>query len=864
MANKHIITKTYSSIRGWSTDSKYVRPANVLDIGVNVMRIPDGTHSPRRGYQGITADIGGLGIFTYDSKNRGTEVLCINRDGNLYRLMEGSLTITYDKPFPGTAADFIAYEIVVNQSLTSDSDTGDFDPYSVLWLPDVVGDSITINVYDKNGAVILTQDFGTGFNTAFPYLVSDLVTALSALSDVTVTTTGNTLKPAAFIPYVERTNIANGNSSTVTWRYWEPVNHTVTATFGGLASMVGSDQFQIASFAAYEEDIYINTRFDFPQKYDGQTVYRAGMPEGQRVIAALSSSGSITGTDLDYAITYEQIDNTGRLVEGVLSISSNAVSPSSQQVALSIPTLVAGSGWNTNCAIVFGNQASVNTIIVNFGHTLKVGDAAFFIDSSDTEQTRTITAITANSITIDGLPVTVTNNQVISNNLKINIYRRQGTTDQYRLIDTIPNNSFFTPISYVDNLPVGDEGRNYIQDARPHNPPPITAYVIPFQNILVMSGDPFNDDFVWFSEADNPEYVATAFNFFLVPSNDDDVTGLGVAGSSVMVFKERSIYGVNGDIINNQFTVAPVAAGTNIGCISHHSIIPVGTLLYFLHTNGVYSCNETAIFPTDVLGAPIPLSLPIDQFFRQVPLAKDQQFKLKRSVAINYTIDNQYLLFLPAEDDPAYSSGVKYANRNSQVLCYDYQGKNWYQWTNFNAAGGFAVLNDNLLFQERRQPSSGDFLSNTYQQNRRYRDIDYVDHVCPIRVTLRFSWEDLNQPRVRKKFIRAVLLFDEVSELFQDPSFRINFRTFLDWITANPHTKTTIQTQIEGHSFSISPFSYVGFAAYKDTFVTIPLRQGTVTKALQLSLQMKQINANFRLQGFQLEIAPDFNLTVVR
>lgn len=859
MARTHLITKTYSTIRGWSTDSKYVRDANVLEVGVNCIRLPDGTYSPRRGYQGVSADIGGLGLFTYDSKNRGTEVLCINRDGNLYRLVEGSLTMSYST---GNPVDYISYEIGVNESLNSDTQIDDWNPYDVIWLSDVVTDSITINVYNNAGVLILTKNFGIGFKEAFPYLVSDLVADLAGIPNLSVTTTGNINKPAAFIPYVERTNIANGTSSVITWRYWEPVNHTVTATFAGLAAEVSNPNFQIASFAAYQEDIYINTRYDFPQKYDGQTVYRAGMPEGQLVTAILTASGSLTDTDLQYAITYEQLDNTGRLVEGVLSEPSNAVSPVSQNVSLSIPTLVAGSGWNTNGAIVFGNQINVNTIITQFGITLKVGDTAFFIDSSNQEQTREVTAVTANSFSFSGTPVSVNNNQAVSNNLKINIYRRAGTTGRFQLVKTIPNNSFATPIVYVDSLVT--PGRNYIQDARPHNPPPKSAYVVAHQNILVMSGDPDNDDFVWFSEADNPEYVSTAFNSFLVPANDDDVTGLGVAGSSVVVFKERSIYTVNGDIINNQFTVSSIAPGTNIGCISHHSIVPIGTLLYFLHTNGVYSCNETSIFPTDPFGTPIPLSLPIDQFFRHVPLAIDQRFQMNRAVAVNYNQDNQYLLFLPAEDDPRYTSGVKYANRYSQVLCYDYQGKNWFQWLNWNAAGGFAMLNDNLLFQERRQPASGNFLSNTYQQNRRYRDIDYVDHVLPIRVTIRFSWEDLDQPRVRKKFIRAILLFDQVDELFQNPRFELKFRTFLDWLTKNPHTKANITTVNNGSPFNLTPFNWTPFAAYKDTFITVPLRQGTVSKAMQLSLQMKKINSTFNLQGFQLEISPDFNKTVVR
>lgn len=868
MVNNHVITRDFGvakndfgALRGWSTASKYSRPANVMERAVNVYRAPDGTFSPRRGYQAISSNVGGLGTSTYHCKECGTQELSINKDGNLYRKDDSFLTISFNGI---SSADFISYEIKVDETSLSDIIPGDFDPYSVIPFSGLVTDSMVMNVFNAAGALIFTKQFGKGFGVAFPYLVSDLITDLSALSGVTISFTGDDSVPAAFIFIQERTVIANGKSSVLNWDNWIPINHTVTSTFYGLASQIGSDDYENATFAAYDDDVYISTKFDFPQKYDGQTVYRAGMPQGQLVTATVAGAGSITASDLIYAITYEQLDNTGRLVEGDISPESNAVSPSSQNVSLSIPTLIAGSGWNTNCAIVFSNQINVNTIQVNLGHTIKVGDTAFFYDASDVAQTREVTAITANTITIVGAAVTVINNQVISNNLKINIYRKTGAAGVFRLIKTIPNNSFVTPITFLDTVASGSEGRDYIIPIRPNNPPPKTAYTVPFGNILIFSGDPDNTDIVWFSEADNPEYVSTAFNSFLVPSNDDDVAGLGIAGSTLIVFKDRSIYTVSGDIINNQFTVEPVCSGHNIGCSAHHSIQQVGNLLYFLFNNGIYTMNETSIFPTDKFGAPVPISLPIDQFFRQPPLNVNQRFRYKRAVAVNYTIDSLYLLFLPAEDDPTYSSGVKYANDNSQVLAYDYQGKNWYQWTNWNAAGGFAVIDDVLFFQERRIPASGDFENNTYRQHRAFRETDFADHVTPIRTTIRLSWEFLKQPRTRKKFIRAILLFDQVSDLLQNPSFLLMFRTYLDWKNIVPHTIADVTTVRNANPFNIMPFNWTSFSGYDDPFLVVPLRQGTVAKALQIGLQMKKINSSFKLQGFQIEIAPDFRNTAVR
>ena len=61
MANNHIITRQIGNLRGFSTDSIFVRPSNVADTAVNIQRAPDGTIQIRRGYQCQIAAIGGLG-----------------------------------------------------------------------------------------------------------------------------------------------------------------------------------------------------------------------------------------------------------------------------------------------------------------------------------------------------------------------------------------------------------------------------------------------------------------------------------------------------------------------------------------------------------------------------------------------------------------------------------------------------------------------------------------------------------------------------------------------------------------------------------------------------------------------------------
>ena len=825
------------------------------------------------------------------------------------------------------------------------------------------------------------QPLGKGYGIASPFTVAQLGTMLSSVPDVFVTATGDISIPAAFIEVTDLTLIPQNSAAILEFYYWESCNRTMAITFPGLLASLDTEDYRNATFAAFQNDIYIADAFDPVQKYDGQTVYRAGMPIGDKTVLTNMGAGNVDVGDHNYYISYEQIDATGRLVEGILSIPApiNIPGPASE-IQVAVTNLLQGSGWNTDCAIISAPYGPGNTIPVTAPHTMRPGDTAYFIDTAGVPQTRNVVSVTATSIDIDGAPVTVTNvtawQKVISNNLKINIYRTKATGTEPFFVIAIPNNSYAATTDYLDNVADSTLGLQYLFPIDPHYPPPQVAVVFAFKNIMIYAADPLNDDYVWFSDANMPEYVNQAFtensepNRFVLDSSSDAVVGVGVAGSTLVVFKNFSIYAVSGDITTGQFTSIAVCQGSNIGCVAHATILSVGGMLYFLHTNGLYCMSESNIFPTDQLGNPIPLTIPIDKFFRfEDSQQVNQQFQLKRAVAVNYRKDNQYILFLPCENQSTLSLILpKAANDYSRNLCYDYQGKNWFEWTNINAAGGFIVDGDDLIWQERRLATTGDIVevvANTAKQHRKYLLIDQADHVTPIRVTWISSWEDLTQPRVRKKFVRAALLFDNISAQFLTEyivspilvefnidfvagnnivvsidtipqatvAFNINqvttmaalatqirananvqsviilgtrqlyitfkfgkinvidsvittggntqpiatisgnnsqnvpqmfFFTCKDWNSGIIDTEALVTTEVEGNPWGISEWDWTTWSGYEDTFLTVPLKNGTVAKSLQVGLQLNQLNTSFNLQGFQLEIAPDFRRTIVR
>lgn len=545
-------------------------------------------------------------------------------------------------------------------------------------------------------------------------------------------------------------------------------------------------------------------------------------------------------------------------------------------------------------AISSANTTNQTTFPVSPGHNLLVGDQIEFLNPQNIPVYRTLTGVTANDITflhaasigIGQLissptmsatqitiqakkqnPIVTGAGEALSNNLRINVYRTTADGTELRLVAKIPNNSFAANQTFHDVLPDGELGVRYIIPLRTPGSPPMAKYIISFENLLIYAGGSRNSqdtdfslDGFYFSEGDDPENVPAATNSALVPSNDDVVSGVGISGSTLVIFKDRSIYAISGELLTSQYQRVSVAPGSNIGCAANASIVSIGGLLYFLHTNGIYTMSESQLFPTDPLGRPIPISQPIDALFREKPYDVSRRFVFKRAVAMNYTQDNEYWLFLPCEN---VTGTIRNANTNSRVLCFDYENKNWFEWSQINAAGGFIQVNNTGYWQERRLSGFVGNTSNTYRQHNARRLVDYADHTTTIPVFWSSSWEDLGYPEVRKKFIRCMLLIDRIDSLYQLNQPALKFASYLN---RYPNLKDTIAdvTTVNNSTKWGSAWSWTKWSGLVDSFIRIPLRQGTQAKSMQISLELNQLNTSFKMSGFQLEISPEYDKTIVR
>ncbi len=590
--------------------------------------------------------------------------------------------------------------------------------------------------------------------------------------------------------------------------------------------------------------------------------------------------------DIDMTVVPNQIEIAGASVDtgNNPALSANVESPVYGHIGIASTTQL-----NTT-TINLLSLAGVNNNLIN-------GELVSFTDANGNFVQRTIVTRASGSIVIDE-PISVLAGTLIwsqnidtdqitlkntklspivknfgdpySNNLRINIYRSRGSTDgslvELALIDSIPNDSFADNITYLDNLKDAELGIAFNQ-GDPNNPPPKCKYIFTFQNMIIYAGGSRNPnetewspDTFYFSKGTGPEYVPAATNFAPVPANDDNISGVNQSGSCLIIGKDRSIYAISGDLLTSQFQVTAVAPGSNIGVASHATMKPVGNLLYFMHTSGVYSMAESQMFPTDKNGDPIAVTKDIDVLFRSRPFDKYRQFVFKRAIALTYTPDGEYWLFLPCENQ---NGTLRNANENSILLCYDYKNQDWFKWNGINAAGGFAILDQNAFWQERRFSGFVGNTANLYRQHRNFRLIDYADHTRTIPVYWASGWEDLNYPQVRKKFIRAMLYIDRIDSLYQLNEPFLFFGTYLDRFPNNKDTSSAVTT-INNSSQWGKPWSWTEWSGVDDPFIRVNLKSGTTSKSMQISLEMNKLNTSFKFNGFQLEVAPEYEKTFVR
>jgi len=713
--------------------------------------------------------------------------------------------------------------------------------------------NVTLTLTD-NGSTVLTQNLGIG-NEASPVTLTALKTAIDAVSNFTATVeTGTGSVPAALLDYVNAEVVDIGVPFQIGFGYWSAINSPITTPMPKLIERISRPDFENPTTVSMNGVLYIMNGYDSLLKYDGQTLYKAGLNQGGQPtgsIDTLTSVGATFDGVFNYRVTYEQTDAVGNIIQGRISNDSLDLDNSAGPYAIdvTVTNILASEGFNTNGGISTSTQTSTNVatgqeqIGLDDGaggdHTLQVGDKAYFFDTqSSTYGAYEVLAVTGSTATLKATAtVGLTNNAPVSNNLKVKLWRAEVVAGvdplltDYKLVVALPNDSFNSSQDYKDEAVPASLGEEYVQLNKTEGNAPNCRYGVQWRNQLVMAGNPSAPSRLYYSEfsdSTSPENFP-AVNFKETPEGGGGkITGMGVLDRNLFIFNENRVLVAEGNLAQDSLRIDTLA--DHIGCVAHHTIQVIDNSMYFLSSKGVARISRAgAGYRVEMV------SLPLNPLFR---ISANNTFRasLLRAVAVAWTSENKYVIHLPAETS---EGGFVYPNASSRVLVYDIERNAWLQWSNINPHGGIVEWDDgnsgDVLWFHSREAAGAHHL---HRFNLTKSEIDYVDHgstISAVEMEYWPQWDFLGAPKDRKSYTElSIDSFRKESDLAYVPSGDITVGVYHNF-----------NADVEMYNFTVSLQS-------DDTSLTEALSRD-VTRSIGLKLSNNTINKQTLISGWALE-----------
>lgn len=844
MAAPYASLKKYTNFFGIDLKSNDLAPEDPFAaVSDNLTTGQLGTLEKRVGYHPTADGTGPLGMFVYNRINPSTgveepEILSVSDE--LKKLKSSVMTLTYTGS--GTDITFsLAYDVAASEYLAQIEET------------------------TSSGIVIFGPfSLGVGLDEAAPVTISDLIAQINASSAPVTAALASGLGtvPAAYLETLSNQRFLTDPLS-VEAKYWEAVNSPGTvAPFAGLYAKIDDEDFEPISSVQSQNAIYFSSGYDALKKYDGQNVYRAGVPNvtevtGSPIGSSLVPLGAITGNNYQYRIQYVQKDNNGVLVEGNAIYfppqDGTLLNPVSENIQLSnIPTIQESTGFNVSAAVVSGNQTGVTTITLS-SNTLQVGDTAYFLNRATGQYVeKVVTARLPNSITFAGA-VDVNNGDVISNNLRIAIYRNENALSAptvWYLVDEIPNNPFVSTVTYLDTKTDAQLGIEFVEPVTDRSPPEAYKYLTVFQGLMFGAGTLSNKNQVSWSDIENVEYWPFPNNQATVKGIDGDrITAIATSNDILALFQSRAIYILSGDVVTGSFRIEQLT--NDIGCIAHQSIRDIRGMLFFLSELG----------PRAMSGGQIPRALGafgtnqlvsrLDPYFVQPhSTPEDETLQLSRSWAFHDRRGQKYWLFIPVE---SLIGSVRYCNDLSRVFVYDYSRDSWMTWTEMNTAVGVVSLDRDVFFAERSKTPLGSHRNALYRLHTTGTGLDYQDHDSPISCQFVSKWDFLGEASQLKNFLSFRLwTIDQVQG-----QFTIDVTTEINFLSDNPISQFSLTLGSGG--YGETEYGADPYGDPQQNNIKHKLSNGRA-KSIRVILENDEPQTNIVITGYELEIAAPYRL----
>lgn len=815
------IDKQYNNLLGLDLRSNdLIRSAGAATEIKNVVFRQTGALTKRKGQQFCAPfDKGGLGLHRFNNMDIETGIVTeelITFDANAHKLVESAFILTYT----GSATAY--YDMYFNPTL------GKF----------------FFDVYEDNTRIV-NEDLGSGVSSTDP-TITNLVAALNAHADLTCTVSGSPSTPAAFLPVVRNVSISTLGTSIALSVYIQiPTPSGYTSPFVTHHTSRNSDNFELNTVGTVGDVMYISNGMDYLHKYDGNRIVRAGLPQAiAPVLSEVAGTSFAISETYRYRYLYEYTDAKQNIVEGNLQLipGTSITTSGTTDIQVQVGCLPTTSGFNTDQAIINGNQTTVTTITVNTGHNIHQGDYVYLADSvSGGVVSRKVTAVTATTVSIEGAAVSVLNTAIISC-LKIKILRTKDGSNLFYELDEIVHNSAVTSINYVDQINDSALLVTYPEPVKRRDLPPKGKYIDVWRSSIIMTGINGEVNTVYYSDIDSPEYFPAQNSFIVNTSQGGGNTGIKSLDNVLYVFKRGSVSTVTGDLALDSFQVDPMS-DEGIGCIANATIKEIDQRIWFLGLKGIYVINNGSIQRA---------SDPIEPRIRN-------SFDQKRASALHWIDQDLYIISLPTFNTDG--SGNKYFSQNSKIMVFDLFRNAWLEWTSINMTGGAAIVNDTVYLSGNRiEPVS--VAAKAYTSRILFNGTmdDYADHTEAIDFVYRTHWESFGDLSAWKKFTRIrVHSLDGTIEDFETDVFDLDVSTQHDFI---PTDVSNLNMDFSGSGSGLGgwgtpPWGTFSWGESRATGKSSKLSPKRA-RALRITFSNNKPLENVLISGYDLEVASPF------
>jgi len=517
-------------------------------------------------------------------------------------------------------------------------------------------------------------------------------------------------------------------------------------------------------------------------KYDGCTIYRAGVPRPIMNITAGAGSYS-------YRVYLRFRDRQGNITSGDYQQFDDRADGAFFEAYQPKQGFYEKYGEiNVPLGFLVGLGES-DTITVQPGHNYIVGDCLYITgdqraDYDDVAEFFEIIEVTATTLRLDiskskasflltaGEPVERRWGVIVSQSLNksygymVSDFRIQDQNGLNKYPDSVQNVT--VPGGYAQlALSLEDVYDPTILKGLP----PKCKYVDFYNNIMILGNSVVNSETnnfvrteaqstIFWSDTGVGSTVETFPPFNLYPigrSSEGEITGLFGSSDNVKILKERQVYYLNGNLVLNSYR-ARSSMSNGVGCIAHRSILEVEGGCIFMSTRGLYLCAFG--------NKPVELSQEIEPIFTDNPYELD----LSSATTVNDIDGERLYIHISPLPDSETEDGI--------TLEYDYAFKEWFLHRGILGSSGMAFVNGELYHAN--------------QDSLYRRSSEYNDDSSAIVAYWKSTWENLGMPSVVKKFVKFVML--SISSM----AWTLNLRTQDDWNPGNE--KTNQEIDIEPYS----------------------------------------------------------------